>query len=222
MLWTPRKKLKWMRPVTKNKKYFMSNFWNERYSAAEYIYGEEPNVFFAEQLGLLSPGLIILPCEGEGRNAAYAASQGWNVKAFDASEAGKIKALQLADKKGVSIQYAIDDAATANYPDSSADVVAFIYAHLLPAVRKQLHQKAINWLKPGGKIILEAFNPKQLQNNSGGPKDVSMLYTGDMMKEDFGGLKIELLQTIQTTLNEGQYHDGKAQVIRFVGVKKIF
>lgn len=57
----------------------MSNTWNERYSEKEYVYGEDPNVFFAQKLGRLSPGIIILPYEGEGRNAVYAASQAWNV-----------------------------------------------------------------------------------------------------------------------------------------------
>ena len=161
----------------------MNSFWNERYSAKEYIYGEDSNIFFAEQLSLLKPGSIILPCEGEGRNAVFAASNGWKVNAFDSSEAGKIKALQLADKKGVSIKYVVDDAMAITYPESSADVVAFIYAHLPPATRKLIHKKAITWLKPGGKIILEAFNPNQLQNISGGPKDVSMLYTESVIRK---------------------------------------
>jgi hypothetical protein len=58
----------------------MNNIWNERYSQEEYVYGEEPNVFIAEQLNKLQNGIIILPCEGEGRNAVHAASQGWIVK----------------------------------------------------------------------------------------------------------------------------------------------
>ncbi len=61
----------------------MHSIWNERFSNQEYVYGEEPNVFFAAQLTKLEKGIIILPCEGEGRNAAYAASKGWVVKAFD-------------------------------------------------------------------------------------------------------------------------------------------
>jgi len=198
----------------------MDNFWNERYSEKEYVYGEEPNVFFADQLSQLNPGTIILPCEGEGRNAVYAALNGWKVKAFDSSEAGKIKALELADKKEVTINYTIDDAVTATYPESSADVVAFIYAHFSPSIRKQIHQKAISWLKPGGRIIMEAFNPDQLKNNSGGPKELSMLYTEEMIKEDFKGIQITLLQNLTTELSEGKYHEGKADVIRFEGVKK--
>jgi len=197
----------------------MSNFWNERYSEKEYVYGEDPNVFFAEQLSPLKPGTIILPCEGEGRNAVYAASQEWDVKAFDSSEAGKIKALQLAGKKEVLIDYVIDDATTVTYPESSSDVVAFIYAHFPPSIRKQIHQKAINWLKPGGKIILEAFHPDQLQNNSGGPKELSLLYTEEMIKEDFKEMQIFFLQSLTTELNEGKYHEGRANIIRFIGSK---
>lgn len=197
----------------------MSNFWNERYSQTEYIYGETPNKFFAAVLESLPAGKMILPCEGEGRNAVYAASKGWIVKAFDLSEAGKLKALQLASIKNVVIYYDIEDASTANFPAGSADVVAFIYAHFPASIRRQAHRKAIEWLKPGGRIIMEVFNPDQLKNNSGGPKDLSMLYTEEVVKEDFQDLKIELLQKVQTTLSEGKYHEGIADVLQFIGVK---
>jgi SAM-dependent methyltransferase len=198
----------------------MSNYWNERYSKEEYAYGDEPNVFLAEQLKLLKPGVVIFPCEGEGRNAVYAASQGWSVHAFDSSEAGKTKALLLAQKKAQTIQYIIDDALDVQYPKATVDAVVFIFAHFPPSIRAAVNQKAIDWLKPGGKIILEAFNPNQLQNTSGGPQDISMLYTEDMLRADFVGLEIELLQLIETSLSEGKFHQGKADVIRFVGVKK--
>lgn len=197
----------------------MRNFWNERYSQTEYVYGEEPNAFFADQLDKLKTGNIILPCEGEGRNGVYAASQGWKVNAFDSSEAGKGKALQLAEKKGVALEYTIEDATTITYPENSVDAVAFIYAHFPPDIRKEIHQKAINWLKPGGCIILEAFNPQQLQNNTGGPKDLLMLYTEKIIREDFKACKIELIQTLRADLKEGKHHEGMADIIRFVGIK---
>jgi len=198
----------------------MKNFWNERYSEKVYAYGEEPNMFFAEQIIKLFAGKMFLPAEGEGRNAVYAASLGWEVSAFDTSDAGKSKALLLADKKGVTIDYKVDDAVSIFYPDNSADVVAFIFAHFPPSVRKQIHQKAIQWLKPGGKIILEAFNPNQLNNQSGGPKELSMLYTEEIIRNDFEGLDIEILKSVRTRLNEGKYHEGIADVIQFVGTKK--
>ena len=198
----------------------MSSFWNERYSSKEYVYGEEPNVFFAEQIDRLKAGTIILPCDGEGRNGVYAASKGWLVNAFDMSVEGRNKALQLANKQKVNLNYIIEDASIVDYQENSADVVAFIFSHLPAPIRKQIHAKAITWLKPGGRIILEVFNPLQQHNNSGGPKDISMLCTEEILLEDFATLEIELLMNVQTELNEGKYHEGKADVIRFVGVKK--
>ena len=196
-----------------------NSFWNERYSQREFVYGEAPNVFFAEELSKLMPGNIVLPCDGEGRNAVHAARQGWNVQAFDLSEAGKLKADHLALKYGTVIQFQIIDALLASYPENSVDVVALIYTHLPPMVRKTLHQNIIKWLKPGGKVILETFCPDQLKNNSGGPKDIDMLNSKEILSEDFKDLSINYLDYAKIQLSEGKYHEGPADVIRMIATK---
>lgn len=198
----------------------MISFWDERYGGSDYVYGELPNAFFAQELSHLNVGNIILPCDGEGRNAVYAAMKGWEVLAFDNSEEGKRKAMQLALKNKVDIQFDLADASSVQYPEECVDVVALIYAHLPPTVRKILHTNCIQWIKPGGKIILEAFNPLQLNNSSGGPKEPSMLYTTDILKEDFKGLSIDYLENLTIQLNEGAFHEGKAAVIRLIATKK--
>lgn len=197
----------------------MNSFWNERYRGREFVYGELPNVFFAETLSTFEPGTIILPCDGEGRNAVYAAKLGWEVKAFDLSEAGKEKADHLALKYSVLIDFQIKDAATALYPNGTADVVAIIYAHLPSKVRKQLHSNVFNWLKPGGRVILETFCPEQLINSSGGPKDIEMLYTKEILSEDFNNFSIDYLEYEHIQLSEGEYHEGPADVIRMIATK---
>ena len=66
----------------------------------EYVYGTEPNQFFKEQLQKIIPaGKLLLPGEGEGRNAVYAAKLGWMVDAFDQSSVARTKALNLAKEK---------------------------------------------------------------------------------------------------------------------------
>jgi hypothetical protein len=106
-----------------------------------------------------------------------------------------------------------------NYPENSVDVVALIYAHLPVGVRQRLHRESIKWLKPGGYIIIEAFNIDQLKNCSGGPKDVSMLLSERIIEEDFSSLQLEFLLITQAELQEGEFHKGKADILRFIGLK---
>ncbi len=197
----------------------MSLHWDERYNRKEYVYGSTPNVFFENQLTDLKPGDILLPCEGEGRNALFAAQSNWNVVAFDSSEVGKNKAMALATQNNVSYDYQILDVNEANFEPESFDVIALIYAHFKPQLRSKFHATIQRWLKPEGKIILEAFNPEQLNYNSGGPKDLEMLYSTDILSKDFEGMKIELIETSTIVLDEGAFHQGDAAVIRFVAQK---
>lgn len=197
----------------------MKEFWNERYAKNEFIYGTEPNEFFREELENLTVGKIILPCDGEGRNAVFAAKLGWHVNAFDFSPSAKEKAKALAKQEGVNPVYEVADIIEKEFKENSADVVALIYAHFPAELRKISHQKAIKWLKPGGRLILEAFNPKQIDNHSGGPKNIDMLYSEDLLREDFKDLKIEKLEILETNLSEGNFHKGKADVIRLIAIK---
>jgi 2-polyprenyl-3-methyl-5-hydroxy-6-metoxy-1,4-benzoquinol methylase len=196
----------------------MKEVWNQRYSQPAYVYGESPNVFFANELNKIQPGKIILPCEGEGRNAVYAAKKGWDVLAFDMSEAGKEKAKALALKHKVTVNYTVSDILDAKY--ENADVVGLIYAHFPDTIRSLAHHQISSWLKPGGKLILEAFNPLQINNQSGGPKDISMLYTIEMLQADFTSLHIESIEYKNITLDEGPLHQGAANVIQMIASKK--
>ena len=197
----------------------MLEFWNKRYAEEEFVYGKEPNEFLRLQLEELPKGKIIFPCDGEGRNAVFSANLGWAVKAFDFSPSAKKKAEALAKAENVEINYEVSDIFDKEYQGESADVVALIYAHFPKELRKVAHQKAVQWLKPGGRIILEAFNTEQINNSSGGPKNIEMLYTKEMLAEDFKELHLVKLETIKTNLSEGDYHRGQADVVRLIAIK---
>ncbi len=196
----------------------MKEFWNDRYRNTEYIYGTEPNEFFGKQLDQLKIGSILLPAEGEGRNAVYAAGQGWKVTAFDMSNSGRDKALKLALDNKVDLTFEVADVMSFQ-PDRQFDVLALIYAHFPKNIRKQAHRRLLGFLKPDGKVIFEAFAKEQLGNSSGGPKNLDMLFSIEEIKEEFSELKFELLEQRTIQLDEGEHHRGKAEVIRFVGTK---
>lgn len=199
---------------------YANDFWNERYSSEEYVYGENPNGFLKEQLEkITAPGKLLLPGEGEGRNAVYAAKLGWQVDAYDQSTEGRLKALRLADKNNVKINYHIIDLNEFNPDKNKYDAVVIIYVHLNTKFRTTFNRKIIDALKPGGKIILELFSKNQHGKTSGGPQDLEMLYSIDEIKKDFSGFKVLLLKNETIDLDEGNKHRGEASVIRFVGEK---
>lgn len=83
----------------------MKDFWNQRYAQDSFAYGRPPNVFFKQELDKLAPSSLLLPAEGEGRNATYAVSEGWEVSAFDFSVAAMKKALGLAKNQDVHLDF---------------------------------------------------------------------------------------------------------------------
>lgn len=197
----------------------MKEFWNERYSAEEFIYGTEPNEFFKSEINKLAPGALLLPCEGEGRNAVYAAKLKWKVDAFDQSEKGKQKCEALSKKNNVAVNYTVADATKIELGENKYDMIALIFAHFPSRIRTEIHQKCSKALKPGGLLLLEAFTPLQLNNQSGGPKDTDMLYTADLLKKDFANLNIKYLEELSVDLSEGKHHSGKGDVIRLLASK---
>ena len=100
--------------------------WDQRYAESEYVYGINPNEFFKQELDKLVPGKILLPAEGEGRNAVYAAEKGWVVSAFDQSEEGRKKSMLLAADRKVTIDYHIRDLETHDYPVDHFDAIALV------------------------------------------------------------------------------------------------
>ncbi|OSZ81078.1 SAM-dependent methyltransferase [Chitinophagaceae bacterium IBVUCB2] len=199
--------------------------WNERYSRDEFAYGEQPNNYLKEQLEKLPPGTILFPAEGEGRNAVFAATLGWTVSAFDISNEGKNKAIKLAEKNKVTIDYQVGELQTLNFTPGQFDAIALIYAHFPATIKSQYHKIFDSYLKKNGLIIFEAFSKKHIEyvtanEKVGGPKDIESLFSIEELQLDFPGYEIIELAEKEIELNEGVFHNGTGSVIRFVGRKK--
>lgn len=197
----------------------MVDQWDQRYAAEGYVYGTEPNEWFVEKLKIFKPGKLLLPAEGEGRNAVWAAVNGWQVVAFDQSPEAKTKALKLAHDHNVDFEYHVKDLRCYRNEPESFDAIALIYVHMPSHFRTRVHIELIKLLKPGGCLILEAFTKGQLFHKSGGPKDLDMLYDPQDLKNDFAALKILEFHNIKLHLEEGESHKGIADVVRIFARK---
>jgi 2-polyprenyl-3-methyl-5-hydroxy-6-metoxy-1,4-benzoquinol methylase len=193
-------------------------FWDTRFAENEVVYGHQPNRFFKEFIDTHKPGSILLPAEGEGRNAVYAAGKRWDVDAFDFSYEAYKKAMSLSQRTNVQINYWTEEIEkfTAN---KKYDAVGLIYVHLPKNIRQQFHKQVHNSIRPGGFLIFEAFAKEQIEFNSGGPKDISLLYDAPTICQDFPFLHVLFCGQKEIELNEGNFHKGKAAVLQLIGQK---
>ncbi|MCS3532840.1 bifunctional 2-polyprenyl-6-hydroxyphenol methylase/3-demethylubiquinol 3-O-methyltransferase UbiG [Chryseobacterium sp. JUb7] len=199
--------------------------WDDRYRDEEYAYGKNPNMYFQQELDGLKPGKILLAAEGEGRNAVYAAKKGWQVTAFDISEEGKNKALQLAEQHHVEIDYQVGELPELGFEEEYFDVIALVYAHFPAEIKSVYHRLLNGYLKKGGFIIFEAFSKKHLEyrlknGKVGGPADIESLFSIEELENDFKNFDFQVFKEQIIDLNEGMYHIGTGSVIRLTGIKK--
>lgn len=199
----------------------MSQFWNERFAADHYIFGTEPNAFLASQHARLRPGMRALAiADGEGRNGVWLAQQGLEVHSVDASSLALAKGRALAAQRGVTLRFEELDLLTWHFPTAQYDLVAGIFFQFAPHPQR-LH--IIDGIRtataPGGLVMLEGYTPKQLQYNSGGPKDPAQLWTAALLSEWFSGWEILHLEEREAELSEGTHHVGMSAVVDLVARK---
>lgn len=133
--------------------------WNRKYQDAEYTSGREPCEWLIENSGLLTgKGKALDIASGEGRNAVYAASLGYEVLGLDISETGLQKARDLAREKNCHIDTLVTDLDNFEFEESAFDLVMCFYfldRNLFPGIRKTL--------KPGGLVVYETFTLDHLK-----------------------------------------------------------
>ena len=194
-------------------------FWNNKFSKADYFYGINPNEFLASNIGLLNNHKKLLCLgEGEGRNAIFFAKNGFEVSAIDASDLGLGKLQNRAKEENLDIKTICIDL---NFwkAEEKYDVIMASYLHLLKNEREELFKKIEEALNINGYFIAEFFSTKQLSYNSGGPKDLDLLYSVENFSNHFNLCKKNITEEI-VVLDEGIGHQGEACVIRVV-IQKI-
>ncbi|MBT0666125.1 methyltransferase domain-containing protein [Geobacter pelophilus] len=193
--------------------------WNERYSEPGFSYGTAPNEFLVSVVDRIPNGRILSLAEGEGRNAVYLASLGYQVTGVDGSEVGLRKAAKLALERGVTITTIHADLSAFEIEPEVWDGIVAIYCHLPSAIRIPLHQAAVRGLKPGGAFVLEAFSKDQLPYDTGGPKSLDMLMSLDDLKQELAGLEFVHAVQMEREVLEGRGHTGLASVVQVLGIK---
>jgi SAM-dependent methyltransferase len=195
--------------------------WDERYSAAEYVYGTNPNNFLEANFSSIPKGKVLSLAEGEGRNAVFLAKQGYSVTAVDASLVGLNKARKLAEENGVVVEFIQADLADYDLGENQWEGIVSIFCPLPSSIRKQVHQKVAAGLKPNGVFLLEAYTPNQLKHGTGGGNSVDVMQSQETLSQELAGLKFQHLIELERDIIEGIYHTGIGAVVQAIASKEI-
>ena len=131
---------------------------------------------------------------GEGRNALWLATRGWEVTGIDYSAVAIEKARTIAARSPRSVldrlDYRCGDVTVAEYASRNGqgyDLALLLYLHLPAPQRTLVVNRAINSLKPDGILMILGHDRSNIDYGVGGPKDPEILYTPEELMQEFQG-----------------------------------
>ena len=191
--------------------------WEARYGDPDtHTYGTEPNDFLASVAADLPPGDVLCIADGEGRNGVYMASLGHRVTSVDLTDAGTRKARALAASRGVEMTVTRADLADYDLGIARWDTVVSIFAHTPPHIRARIHGALATALRPGGRLILEAYTPEQIGRGTGGPRVRELTMDLTRLDRELTGLVIVHRSEHIRSVVEGPGHTGDGAVVQVI------
>lgn len=192
-----------------------SGDWDERYSAAEFVWRTQPNEFVATELGALAPGTALDLACGAGRNAVWLAEREWRVTAVDFSGVALDKARTLGVRRGVEVDWVLADVTEYEPPAKAFDLVLVSYLQLPSAELAGVLASAAETLAGGGTLFVVGHDLTNLTDGVGGPHNPEVLYTPEKVSAQLcgaglSGLRVERAERVRRTV---QRDDGPREAV---------
>ncbi|MCC9310993.1 class I SAM-dependent methyltransferase [Kitasatospora sp. RB6PN24] len=169
-----------------------SGAWDARYSAAEPVWGVEPNRWVVRETARLPPGRALDLAAGEGRNSIWLAARGWQVTAVDFSGVALERARHLAAAQSAEIADRLRlvraDVLTYRPEPGGFGLVLVAYLQLPAEQRATALRNAAAALAPGGTLLVVGHDTSNLTDGVGGPQDARVLFAPDDVLNDLAGL----------------------------------
>lgn len=175
--------------------------WDDRYRESDLVWSLEPNQFVVEFVSDLPPGLALDVGAGEGRNAVWLAQRGWNVTAVDFSAVGMEKARRMAFEAEVELATVVADVLSYTQPEP-VDLVLLAYLQLPAAEQGRVLRKSVDWLRPGGRVLVIAHDKSNVELGHGGPPDPQVCYSVDDTVAALAGLSIERAEVVERPVGD--------------------
>lgn len=189
--------------------------WNARYAEQDLIWSAEANRFLVEEVQNLQPGRALDAGCGEGRNAVWLAERGWTVTGVDFSDVAIGKAEAMAARRGVDVEWVVDDLSEYVPAKAHFDLVVQMYLHVPSPNRERIWTRLAEAVAPGGTLLVVGHDLTNLDGGYGGPSRPEVLFTPDdvtSVLDDFEILRSE--RVIRTVEREGVTHQAIDALVR--------
>jgi len=167
-----------------------SQEWDQRYAGRGLVWTAEPNRFVVAELQNLAPGRALDVGAGEGRNAVWLASRGWQVTAVDFSAVGLDKGRRLAEDQGVAVEWVCADVRGYQPEPASFQLVLVAYLQLRDTELDGVLRRAVTALAPGGVLLVVGHDVTNLTEGTGGPQDPAVLHTPESVARSLRDLTV--------------------------------
>jgi protein-L-isoaspartate O-methyltransferase len=127
-----------------------ADYWSRYYLDPNSDFNHAPNAFLMEMVKGRQPGVALDYGMGEGRNAIYLASLGWDVWGFDPAEGGIATAQRRAKELGLTLHTSAVRDSEYDFGKQRFDLILFSWTMPLVPV-----EKVVDSLKPGGIVVME-------------------------------------------------------------------
>jgi SAM-dependent methyltransferase len=171
--------------------------WDDRYRERPLVWSAGPNRFVEDELASVPPGRALDLAAGEGRNALWLASRGWDVEAVEFSPAAIEKGRELAAAAGVTVTWTLADLLE-EPPLASADLALVAYLQLPVEQLRTALRHAAGAVAPGGELFLVGHALRNLTEGTGGPQSPDVLWTEELLRAvlDGTGLVVDALEEV--------------------------
>lgn len=187
--------------------------WNRRYAAVENLWAAKPNRFLVAEVAELPPGRALDLACGEGQNAIWLASLGWDVRGVDYSDVAIEKARGRARRDGIAVELVCADLVAYEPEPESFELVLVLYLHIPSRERRGVLAKAAAAVTPGGTFLLIGHDVTNLTSGVGGPSDPDILATPEEIAAELPGLEIEKATTFLRDVH-GEERDAIDNLVR--------
>ena len=170
--------------------------WDKRYASAENLWSAKPNRFLVAEVEHLEPGRALDLACGEGQNAIWLATRGWDVTGIDYSQVAIAKARSRAERESVTVRFACVDLVEYEPETGSYDLALVLYLHVPASERRRILARAAAALAPGGTFVLVGHELTNATDGVGGPSDVELLYTPAQIASELPGLEPDKATTV--------------------------